>query len=178
MEEQTAQIQPGFVMANKFPLLCLNLKFGNKVLWPNRGTAPQHPCEKSSLSEFFVFSHLVWQRLGRVPCCFPVAIIDNFLPVLPDYTRGRERWLVWVKLVVLPVSRTRYSKDLWPYNCLIWGGDHCERQKHHEVWSWPNLHFYSIVTIICISKQEMKPCVITWKRGMKESGFVWNNIYK
>lgn len=44
------------------------------------------------------------------------------------------RWFVRV-ILVLPVSRPRHGKNLWHYDCLIWHGDHRERQKYCVVWS-------------------------------------------
>lgn len=47
---------------------------------------------------------------------------------------GRERWLV---RVILVLSQPRHGKNLCHCECLVWHGDHCERQTNFVVWTWP-----------------------------------------
>lgn len=61
--------------------------------------------KKSNLAGF-------WGDLGEV-------FLDNFLTLVPEDGRGRERRSAGIRLAVLPVSRPGHGRNLWLYDCLL-----------------------------------------------------------
>lgn len=101
--------------------------------------------KKLSTSEFFCILPL---SLTTSPCS-SIATSEIFLTILPDDVQGHERWLVWVKLAVLPTFRpwqeflAQWSPDLtwWP----LWKTTH-KKKKNHVVWSQHKITYHTVWT--------------------------------
>lgn len=110
------------------------VKFSLKERQPKLSSA-WHPGMGPQSFYLYFLSLFGTHKTGSITHSTYVAMIDNFLTLLPNDTQKHEWWLVVVKIVVLPVPRPRHSKNVWHYDCLIWHSDHHEIQEYHVVWS-------------------------------------------
>lgn len=119
-----------------------NMKVGNNehafAMWHNRRTVMWwHPDKKSSMSEFLVFSSLLWQLLpsSNVFIDVPsVAMIHNFVDV-PLRQKARTWTMIgWGQTCSLTSQDT--ANNLCSHNCLICHSNYHDSQKYHDVLSW------------------------------------------